>query len=47
MHLVWTCQEMFPPRYCNCAATGLKSLIPFKTEAKEMDTLFKAQTETK
>ena len=27
MHFAWTCQAIFPPRYCRCTAKGLKPLI--------------------
>ena len=43
MHFAWTFQAICPPRYCTCTAKGLKPLILFKDEVKEMDTLFEAQ----
>ena len=49
MHFAWTCHVIFPPRYCRCRCTakGLKPLILFKDEVKEMDILFEAQLKKK
>ena len=45
-HAFLTDLSVFPPTYWKCTAKGLKPLILFKDEVKEMDTLFEAQLKT-